>query len=311
MRNRDGFALEATLLVMVLMSVLMLSAYTGAATVTRSAHLDYRASRVNYAAEAGADAIMAQLADALEDGYLSDEELYAVTPPSLEGFTFSTIQATKIGDVEVETVTDGPYAGLYSLTQKLEIRSQAEDPLGNTSAVIVTAKAQAFPIFQFGVFFEKDLEATNGPPMTFVGWVHSNGNIYLSSDNAWYKERITTPNKVFHDRKDNHSVKNGVFIADASANDVVLDFDSRTHPDPAAFRAESGTKFDNRLMTDAYGVDSLSLPLPPGVPAYELLRPKEASDNELEQESKYSWGRTCPWPSISRMSRPMQTRAVG
>jgi hypothetical protein len=50
MRNRDGFALEATILVMVLMSVLMLSAYTGAATVTRSAHLDYRASRVSYAA---------------------------------------------------------------------------------------------------------------------------------------------------------------------------------------------------------------------------------------------------------------------
>ena len=103
MRTRDGFALEATLLVMVLMSVLMLAAYTGAATATRSAHLDYRASRVSYAAEAGADAVMAQLADALEDGYLDDSELSALTAPSLEGFTFSTLNATKIDTTEVET----------------------------------------------------------------------------------------------------------------------------------------------------------------------------------------------------------------
>ncbi len=289
MRNRDGFALEATILVMVLMSVLMLSAYTGAATATRSAHLDYRASRVSYAAEAGADAIIAQLSDALQDGYLDDSELSAITAPTVEGFTFSGILAEKIDTLMIETVTEGAYAGLYSLTQKIQITSEALDPLGNTSAVIISAKAQAFPVFQFGVFFEKDLEATNGPSMTFAGWVHSNGNIYLSSNNAWYKEPVTTPNKVYHDRKDNHSVYNGVYIADASANDVPLLFDSRTHSNPAAFRAESDLQFDNRLMTDAYSVDSLALPLPAGVSAYELLLPRDASDGPQEREGKYSW----------------------
>ncbi len=91
MKNRNGFALEATLFVLVLMSVLMLSVYTGSAMATRSANLDYRTSRVSYAAEAGADAIMAQLADALEDGYLADDELFGLTPPDVEGFTFSIL----------------------------------------------------------------------------------------------------------------------------------------------------------------------------------------------------------------------------
>ena len=289
MRNRDGFALEATILVMVLMSVLMLSAYTGAATVTRSAHLDYRASRVSYAAEAGADAIMAQLADALEDGYLDDYEMYAITAPEVEGFTFSSILAEKIGDMEVETVTDGAFAGLYSLTQKLEITSQAVDPLGNTSAVIVAAKAQALPIFQFGTFYEKDLEVTPGPQMDMRGWIHSNGNIYASSNNLNFWNSVTTPNKFFHQKKSANDFRNGVWIANASAAAVRVDFDSRSHPNPADFRARSDLRFNNRLRTDAYGVDSLSLPLPPGVDGYELIRRKETSDGDLERAAKYAW----------------------
>ncbi len=289
MRNRDGFALEATLLVLVLMGVLMLTAYNGAVTATKSANLDYRAARVAYAAEGGADAILAQLADMLEDGLLEDEELANVTPPEVEGFTFSALTVERIGGVEIETVTDGPFAGLYSLTQKLEVNSEATDPYGNSSSIIVSAKAQAFPIFQFGIFFEKALEATNGPSMEFAGWVHSNGNIYLSSNNAWYRDIITTPNKVFHDRNDNHSVKNGVFINDASANEVMLDFDSRTHPSPAAFRSMGADRFDNRLKTDAYDVDSLKLPLPDGVDASELLAPRDLSDGELARVAKFSW----------------------
>ena len=289
MKNRKGFALEATLFVLVLMSVLMLSTYTGAAMATRSANLDYRSSRVSYAAEAGADAIMAQLSDALQDGYLSDEELYGVTPPTMAGFTFKDLSVQKIGGVVTETVTDGPFAGLYSMTQKIEITSEATDPMGNVSAVIVSAKSQAFPVFQFGVFFEGDLEATNLPPMDFAGWVHSNGNIYLSSGNAYYHDMITTPNKVFRDWKAQHQLATGVEIDNASGNGVLLEFDSRTHPTPAAFRAESNLKFDNRLMTDAYGVDSLSLPLPAGVTPYELILARDGGDSELERKAKYAW----------------------
>jgi hypothetical protein len=289
MKNRDGFALEATIMVLILMTVLMLSAYNAAVTVTRSSALDYQAARVAYAAEGAADAILAQLADMLEDGVLEDAELGAVEPPEVEGFEFSDISVDKIGIVDVETVTDGPFAGLYSLTQNLEITAEATDPYANTSAVIVSAKAQAFPIFQFGVFFEQDLEATNGPDMTFAGWVHSNGNIYLSSSNAWYRDIVTTPNKIYHNRKDKNDVRFGVEIANASAVDVVLDFDSRTHSNPAAFRSKSNANFDNRLMTDAYDVDSLNLPLPDGVTAQELLRPRDGDDGELERAAKFSW----------------------
>jgi hypothetical protein len=285
--DRRGFALEATLMVMLLISVLLAAAVLGAMTTTRTSNLDYRNTRVS--AEAATEAVMGQLGIFMEDGYLSDEELTALYPPDLDGFSFDSFSVTKTGETEIETITDGSFAGLYSLTQKVEIFSEAEDQMDNRSAVLISAKAQAIPIFQFGVFFEKDLEATNGPAMTFAGWVHANGNIYLSSRNAWYKDVITTPNKVYHDRKDNHTVYDGVYIDDTYGNEVQLLFDSRTHTDPNAFRSRSDQDFNNRLKTDAYDVDSLKVPLPAGVGAREVMAPREAGDTDTEKRAKFAW----------------------
>ncbi|HSM16832.1 MAG TPA: hypothetical protein VK845_07530 [Gemmatimonadales bacterium] len=287
--DQGGFALEATIFVLVLMSALTMVAVVGVVTATRTANYDYRYTQVSFAAEAGADAIMAQLEDAIHDGAITDAELAAIVPPSIPGFTFSAVNANRLGGVQVQSITDGPFAGLYALTQFIDIFSEVRDPIDNSAAAIVTAKAQSIPIFQFGVFYEKDLEITNGPPLDFEGWVHSNGNIYLSSSNAWYREVITTPNKVFHDRKDFHNILNGVFINDAVGTEVPLDFDSRSHPTPAAFMTESHAKFDDRLKTDAYGVDTLRVPLPNGFPPAEIVAPRRVTDGAIERRAKFSW----------------------
>ena len=141
--DQRGFALEATLMVMLLISVLLAAAVLGAVTTTRTTSLDYRNSRVFYAAEGATEAIMGQLGQDMEDGYLSDEELAALLPPPLEGFTFDSFSVTKTGDAIVETITDGSFAGLYALTQKVEIYSEARDAADNSSAILISAKAQA------------------------------------------------------------------------------------------------------------------------------------------------------------------------
>ncbi len=289
LHDERGLALEGTLLVLVLMSAILMAAVSGVTVVTRTANYDYRGSRVFYAAEGGAEAVMAQLADALEDGALSDEELAAIQPPTLTGFTFTDVTAQRVGAIEIETITDGPYAGLYSLTQRVDITTEARDELDNSSSIIVSAKAQAIPIFQFGVFFEQDLEVTNGPAMEFAGWVHSNGNIYMSSNNAWYRDVITTPNQMFWQRKDKNLRYNGVYVNDASGNEVQLDFDSRSHPTASAFRAHSDMYYDNRIKTNAYSVDSLKVPLPEGMQPIVVTQPRDAADNDLVRKAKFAW----------------------
>lgn len=287
-RNTDqrGFALEATLGILVLLSILVVTVYATAMAAFRSGTTDLGKQRTYYAAEAGAESGMSQLADALEDAVLEDGEMTAIVAPTMAGFSFDSFSVTKIDTVKHERITDGPFTGLYSLTQMVDVYSEASAPDGSSSAVVVTAKAQAIPIFQFGVFYEKDLEIHNGPPLTFAGWVHTNGNLYVSSNSTYYDDIVTTPNNIYHMRKDRHVTLNGVYIHDASATDVQLDFDSRSHPNFSDFRNMSNTRFDDRLKTNAYGVDTLKVPLPDGMDPVNVIERRLVADGALEIQSK-------------------------
>jgi hypothetical protein len=286
--NQRGFALEATLILMVLMAALAAAAVMGAAMVTRSSGVDYRATRVNYAAEAGADAVMAQLENAMVDGIISPAELSAITAPSLPGFTLTAV-ATPFGVPVPRTITTPPFTGLFGLNQQIDIRVSATDATRNRADAVVSVNAQSIPLFQFGVFYEKDLEIHNGPRMDFAGWVHTNGNLYLCSSNTYFQDIVTTPQSVFLNRKSINAGCSGVYIDDATATEVRLNFDSRTQPTDAGFTNASNAAFDGRLMTRAMGVTPLRLPLPSGMPAIELIRPRVAGDPIEVRNVKMAW----------------------
>jgi hypothetical protein len=289
LRSKNGFALAATLGVLTLLSVLVISVFANAMASFASGMTDLEKSRTYFAAEAAAESAMAQLALVLEDAIIEDSELNSIVAPTIEGFTFDNFSVVRNGTVEMERITDGPFAGLFSMTQIVEITAEAVSRDYTRSAIMVTAKAQAIPIFQFGVFFEKDLEITNGPRLDFDGWVHSNGNIYLNSANQYFGDVITTPNNLYKDRKDSHGTNTGMWVADATATYNRLNFDSRTTPDPNAFRTASDAAFDNRVKTSAYGVDSLKVPLPSGVSPLVLMERRNNTDTPLERQSKFAW----------------------
>ena len=58
---------------------------------------------------------------------------------------------------------------------------------------------------------------------------------------------------------------------------------------PNDFRAASQASFDGRLMTSAHGVTPLRLPLPAGMPAVELVRPRSAGDAPEVRKVKEAW----------------------
>jgi type II secretory pathway pseudopilin PulG len=289
--SERGFTLEATFLVMMLISVLVVIAFAGAVSTVRTANLDYRNARVQYASEAAAEDVMAQIHKAIQDGVLTNEDLAAITPPVVPGFTVDSFSFRKLGPAVKQTITEGSFAGLYALTQNAEIYASAADAIGNRSAVAVGLKTQSIPLFQFGVFFEKDLEFAPGKRQDIGGWVHSNGNIYASSEapGLYFLGPVTTAKKYINDEKDVPDVKWNTFIKNELGDDVKLTFDSKTKPLAADFKAASNTAFNNRLRTDAYNVPTLRVPLPNGIEPIELLRPRDADDGEMEQASKFAW----------------------
>lgn len=286
-RSRRGFALEAVLLLMLLFGIIITAGLTAVNTLSRTSVVDYRGSQTSYAAEGGADDIMSQLDGAMQDGVISNSDIASLTTPALPGFTFTTNTQTT-GTPIVKTITSGPFAGLISLNQPIDIRVTATDAITNSASVVLSVNAQSIPLFQFGVFYEEDLEILPGQPMTFVGWVHSNANMYISSNNVTFQSQLTTPDSVFWQRKNANERLNGVRIHNAAGSAVQLDFDSRSHAG-AAFVTRSTQRFNNRLMTGASGVRPLKLPLPGGADAYTLIEPRLAGDVQMVRDVKMAW----------------------
>lgn len=293
--DRRGFALEATLIVLVLISVLVASSVASYVMVQKSGSVDYRATRVSYAAEAGADAVISQLAANMTDGVLSSADLASITLPTLSGFTFATPTVTTVGATVPRTITYGPFSGLIGLNQRIDIGITATDPLNNRGQVVVTANAQSIPLFQFGVFYDEDLEIHNGPDMDFEGWVHTNSNLYLTpgsaSGDTWFHDLITTPDSIFWQRKNTNYRQPRVHIDDASGTAQTLNFDSRSNPGQS-FVTASNTLFNGRVMTGASGVQPLRLPLPVGMPAIALVQPRNGGDDADTRAVKFAWKAT-------------------
>jgi hypothetical protein len=193
-----------------------------------------------------------------------------------------------LGTPVSRTINAGPFAGLYSLNQPIDIEVTARDTSGNRAMAVLSVNAQTIPLFQFGVFYEGDLEILPGAPMTFTGWVHTNGNLYLSSNDVRFESNLTTPDSVFWQRKDASQRLNGVRINNNAGTAVLLDFDSRSHSGPL-FKTRSEQHFNGRLMSGAFGVKPLKLPLPANMPALTLVEPRVGSDNAMVQDVKMAW----------------------
>ncbi len=293
--DRRGFALEATLIVLILVSVLVAASVASYVMIQKSGSVDYRGTRVSYAAEAGADAVISQLAQNMTDGIISSADIASITLPTLSGFTFNTPTVTTVGAPLPRTITNGPFSGLMGLNQRIDIGITATDGAGNRGQVVVTANAQSIPLFQFGVFYNEDLEIHNGPLMEFAGWVHTNANLYLTpgsgTGTTTFHDLITTPDSLFWQRKNTNYREPRVFIDNASAVAQTLNFDSRSNPGQS-FVSASNTLFDGRVMTGVSGVQPLKLPLPTGMPPIQLVLPRNGADDADTRAVKFSWKAT-------------------
>ena len=162
------------------------------------------------------------------------------------------------------TATSGPlknFNGLYSWVQTYTITAKATDNNTNAqSTVLLDAVSTLVPIFQFGIFYQNELEMNPGANLTIPvnGWIHTNSNLYTStSATETIDSNITSAGQITHGRDpdDTNAVGTGaVSIEGKNGSYYGLSGGSQS--------TGWATEITNWGGTVATGVQALDLPLP-------------------------------------------------
>lgn len=303
--NEDGFALATVMLVLGLLMGLTVTAHLASQAETRIGGNDYSATRSFYAAEAGAEHMLAELREQLSDGILTAAKADAAddNPPDLPMHTFEEYRADLVGGVKNEKITQGPFSGMWSRTREVLVTSSVEGPNGSRTTVELNAKALAIPIFQFAAFYNEDLEIFPGAAMDLAGRVHTNEQLYMASCGGVDIFNVITVSQHYHQHRKAGTGPECYNDDRIRLNDgswTTVDNDVHDHcgggdPDPScsesgetSFVNYSKTNWDNNIQSDAHGIQPLTLPVPEGTPPHVLVEPCTGSEPTAIADVKYA-----------------------
>jgi Tfp pilus assembly protein PilX len=300
MNASDGIVMPVALIIMLILTLVGLGAL-----LTRSMDLLTTRSQMTgkgafYAADAaivhGTKDLNGLLATVLVP---TSAQLGALTAPSLPGFGFDTFSVVASGSTTVKTLTTGPYAGLYADSTPYTVTAQASGTAVDSGTVRLSqiVEDQLIPLFEFGIFYNEDLEILPGPCMTFNGRIHSNKNIYVApgstgtcSNNPTIDSRMTSAKDIYRCRKDNPSACGSAKIKKPDGTYAYLTFDHTA----ADWTTQAYNTWGGLVQDSAHGVQSLNLPIGTSNPMDLIKRgdtidPATSSESATLKSSRMYW----------------------
>jgi len=124
---------------------------------------------------------------------------------------------------------DKDFAGLYAKRDTWRLRTTATDNVGVQVQLTRNILNNLVPIFQFGIFYDDDLEFHPGPRFDFGGRVHSNGSLFMqASTGLYFSSKVSAANFIYTDVSKNGSAwstwDDNVYIKNAANNYVQLQY---------------------------------------------------------------------------------------
>ena len=172
-RNENGAALVIALFVMIILLGFAALALTRATSETTISASDAAESRTFSAAEAALEDTTREFATRVENKLTltpTDEtelENRAIPYFSDNGYKFTT-DISRIGTEKIVTQTKGQFQGLVSLRDEWQIQVTArEDSSGVETVVRRKFFNDRIPLFQFGAFYQDDIEVNDPPDFYF------------------------------------------------------------------------------------------------------------------------------------------------
>lgn len=233
--NEKGSAIVIALLVMVLLLGFVALALSRTNSETVATSNDASETRTFEAAHASLE-IMTKNFDKIFDLKLNPNpadlaRVESQKPPGFED-DFDFVQDIEQTDETKQVImSGGDYQGLHASRDEWELTTTATE---YNSGVQVGLRRRFFnnriPIFQFGIFYDDDLEFHPGPRFDFGGRVHANGSMFLMANTGLYfSSKVTTNGHIFTDVAKNGTPwttwNENVHIKNASGNYVQLKHD--------------------------------------------------------------------------------------
>ncbi|MCG3177093.1 MAG: hypothetical protein MOGMAGMI_02059 [Candidatus Omnitrophica bacterium] len=308
-RNESGAVLPVIMGFVFIFALEIVGLSEYAASAMRQVRAQESRVRALYLAEAATDKSLAQVkmffaSNGAAPTAAQLQTMSADTPNIPAQYTYAdgggtnTLDVGYYGNWTAKTLSVGDYAGLNGNTQSIDVSVQVRDLTGQTQSTLTLnqrLEVQLIPIFQFGVFYENDLEILPGANMTFAGPVHGNKNLYLAAESGAslsFQSQMTAAGDIFHGRKD--SVKNmpgAVNIQDGSGTNQNMSNGDGTWLDSndPDWLLESHDRWDGNVSSADHGVSQLKIPLPTGSQAQVMIDRRVAGESAEVQAQKMDY----------------------
>lgn len=203
-KGQKGSAIVIALFVLALLSIFVAMAVTRTTAETVAVGNETSEARAMYAAQGSLETMTRNFNKLFETklnplpGDITAVEGAAVPGLSTGGpcpYTFNqTIVVTDAQTLPPTVLAGGPYAGLFAIRDNYRLGTIATSQCDGTQIELArNVLNNRIPIFQFGIFYNDDLELFRPPRFMFGGRVHSNGNFFLSpgAEGIYFDSRVT------------------------------------------------------------------------------------------------------------------------
>ncbi len=287
--SERGMAALIALIMVAMLTLLGLAALSTSDDEVTIAGNELQETRAFYAAEAGLEKSAADLQ--------SEYDTTGLPPVAMPAGTVSVnnclvnYTTTDNGPAVQKNLSSGTLAGLHALVKSFTITSAASNPVDNAKVQLSqTFETALVPIFQFAVFYGNDLEIAPGPDMTLMGRVHSNGNLWLQSNNNLYMDSyVTASGNILHGRKGAGGVGTGdVQIKDTDGNYASMKEGSGwLDADDSYWYDSSVARWQGRVQDSAHGQGPLNLPLSStaGGDPHKLIEQESSNPDSYEHKA--------------------------
>jgi len=233
--RQRGSAIVISLFVLALISVFVALALSRSSAEAAAVGNETAEGRTFYAAQGSLEMMTRNFNKKFEvniqPGSVDFDDVRASAVPGLstsDGGRYTFLQEVLQTSNNLPVVlTGGPFGGLYAKRDNWRLRTTATDDTGVQVQLTRNILNNLVPIFQFGIFYDDDLEFHPGPRFDFGGRVHSNGSLFLQAGTGvYFSSKVTTSNFVYTDTSKNGSPwtnwSDNVFVRNASGTYVRL-----------------------------------------------------------------------------------------